>query len=157
MGPSVPPQLVTREFFEITSERLTDNGVLMFNAIGSLAGYRADMIGALYNTIRAVFPQVYLFPARESVNVVFLATRSTDRYDAQRLLREGQARLRDGTVQLPTFIQRLHSLFPNPPPTAAVSPILTDSYAPIQGLIGITPQHRLHPPTPPPAQHPPPR
>jgi spermidine synthase len=157
MGPSVPPQLATKEFFEITSERLTDNGVLMFNAIGSLAGHRADMIGALYNTIRAVFPQVYLFPARESVNVVFLATRSTDHYNAQRLLREGQARVRDGTVRLPTFIQRIHSLFPNPPPTAAVSPILTDSYAPIQGLIGITLQRRIHPHTPPQAQPQPPQ
>jgi spermidine synthase len=141
-GSSIPPQLATKEFFEITAERLTDNGVLMFNAIGSLAGQRADMIGALYNTIRAVYPQVYLFPARESVNVVFLATKSTERYDAQRLLNQAQARMRDGTVSLPTFMQRVHSFVPTPPPAAARSPVLTDSYAPIQGLMGITPQAR---------------
>lgn len=141
-GSSVPPQLASREFFEITSERLTDNGVLMFNAIGSLAGQRADMIGALYNTIHAVFPQVYLFPARESVNVVFLATKTSERYDARRLLEQAQIRIRDGTVTLPTFTHRVRSYVATPPRTAAHSPVLTDSYAPIDGLIGITPQPR---------------
>jgi spermidine synthase len=141
-GTSVPPQLASREFFEIASERLGDGGVLMFNAIGSLGGRRADMIGALYNTIHAVFPQVYLFPARESVNVVFLATKTSERYDARRLLDQAQIRIRDGTVTLPTFTQRVRSYVAIPPRTAAHSPILTDSNAPIDGLFGITPQPR---------------
>jgi spermidine synthase len=146
-GSSVPPQLATREFFESTYERLSQNGVFMFNAIGSIAGQRADMIGALYNTMRVVYPQVYLFPAFESVNVVFLASKSPEYYDATRVLHEAQSRVRDGIVTLPTFIQRAHRFVGVPPPAAARSPILTDSYVPIQGLIGINPQPQQ--PTPP--------
>jgi spermidine synthase len=145
-GPAIPPHLATKEFFQIAFEKLDDDGVLMFNAIGSLAGHRADMIGALYNTLKSVFPQVYLFPARESINVVFLATKSSEPYNAQRLLYEGKIRIREGKARLPTFIQRLTSFVPAPPPAAAVSPILTDDYAPIERLLGASPQSPIHSP-----------
>lgn len=141
-GPAIPPHLTTREFFQIASDRLSDNGVFMFNAIGSLAGRRPDMIGALHNTMRDVFPQVYIVPARTSINVVFLATKYPERYDARRLLHEAQASMRDGTVRLPTFIQRVQSVLFTPPPTAAFSPILTDGHAPVEGLMSVTPHPR---------------
>jgi spermidine synthase len=139
-GPAVPRQLVTKEFFEITYERLGPNGVLMFNVIGSLAGARADMIGALHNTLKTVFPQVYLFPARESINVVFLATKSPMAYDARQVLSEAQARVRHGTVRIPTFTQRAQSFVARPPPAAAFSPVLTDHYVQTRGLGGMLKQ-----------------
>jgi spermidine synthase len=156
-GPAVPQQLVTREFFAIAHERLAPNGLLMFNAIGSLAGARADMIGALHNTLKSVFPQVYLFPARESINVVFLATKSPVAYDAPKVLSEAQARVRHGTVRIPTFIQRVQSFVSRPPPAAPFSPVLTDRYVQTHGLGGILKQSLPSPTaTWPPIEQPPP-
>ncbi len=134
-GPALPPHLATREFFQIASDRLGAQGVLMFNAMGSLRGRGPDLIGALYNTLRAVFPQVYLFPARESQNIVFLATKSSERFDHTRLSREVRARIEDGVVKLPTFAVRAASMVATPPLSAAVSPVLADLQAPVEGLL----------------------
>src|SRR6185503_9627760 len=59
-GSFIPYQLATREFFELASQRLTTNGVLAYNVIGTLQGWRADILGSIYKTMKGVFPQVYL-------------------------------------------------------------------------------------------------
>jgi spermidine synthase len=128
--------LASQEFFTLAAERLNTNGVLTYNAIGTLQGYQAGLIAALYKTMQSVFPQVYLFPARESLNVVLVATKASERYDAPRLVREGQARVRAGKVRLPTFAQRLAAFVDLPPATAARAPLLRDDYAPVEGLLG---------------------
>jgi spermidine synthase len=134
-GSSLPKHLTTKEFFTIASNHLTTNGVLAYNVIGQIHGERASIIGALYRTLKEVFPQVYLFPAIESQNVVMVATKSAERFDAARIQQEGEALLRSGTVTLPTFSKRLQSFWDGTPPMAASSPILTDDYAPIESLL----------------------
>jgi spermidine synthase len=135
-GSSIPPHLTTREFFSIASDRLSTNGVLAYNVIGQVRGWRADFVGALYRTMKEVFPQVYLFPASESLNVVFVGTKSAAVFDAARVTREGVALVRNGTVKLPTFQARLRSFVNVPPATAARSPLLTDDRAPVESLVG---------------------
>jgi len=134
-GSSLPPHLTTREFFTAVRERLTTNGVIAYNVIGRIAGWRANIVGALYRTMNDVFPRVYLFPAKESQNVVLLATVSAERFDAGRLQREAATLLRSGTIKLPTFSARLTSFMNNPPPASAQSPVLTDDHAPIESLL----------------------
>ena len=75
-GSAIPYHLVTKEFFTLARDHLTTNGVLVFNCVGTLYGWQADLLGAITQTLKSVFPQVYLFPARESRNVVLLATKS---------------------------------------------------------------------------------
>ena len=65
-GSSLPPQLTTKEFFTIANEHLTTNGVLGYNVIGQITGYRERLVAALYHTMKEVFPQVYMFPARKA-------------------------------------------------------------------------------------------
>jgi len=135
-GSSIPPHLTTREFFALASSRLITNGVLAYNVIGQVQGWHSDFVGALYRTIKDVFPQVYLFPARESQNVVFVATKLAEPFDAARVRREGAALVRSGAIKLPMFSARIQSFINTPPPGAATSAVLTDDRAPVEGLLG---------------------
>jgi spermidine synthase len=134
-GSSVPPHLTTKEFFLLARSRLTTNGVMGYNVIGQTRGLNADFVGGLYRTMREVFPQVYLFPSTTTQNVVLMATRSTERFDAARVRREGQALMRSGRITLPEFEARLEAFDNNTPPTASRSPVLTDDRARVEGLL----------------------
>jgi len=135
-GSSIPPHLTTKEFFAISSERLTTNGVLAYNVIGQVRGWHADFVGALYRTMKEVFPQVYLFPAVESQNVVVIATKSAEPFNAARLQRTAAALLSAGKIRMPSFSARLRSFVNVPPATAGRSPVLTDDRAAVESLLG---------------------
>jgi spermidine synthase len=134
-GSFIPYHLATREFFELANRHLATNGVLAYNVIGSLQGWRVDILGSVYQTMKAVFPQVYLFPARESLNVVIIATKSGQRIDLTALQQRAGALTRTGRVTLPTFHARLQALRAEPPPNYQRCQVLTDDYAPTDGLL----------------------
>jgi spermidine synthase len=134
-GSSIPPHLTTKEFFMRASSHLTTNGVVAYNIIGQVQGWNADIVGALFRTMREVFPQVYLFPATETQNVVLIATRSAERFDAARVQKEAAALVRNQTVTHPLFAERLQSFSATPPATAARSPVLTDVRSGVEGLL----------------------
>ncbi|MGH7972018.1 MAG: spermidine synthase, partial [Limisphaerales bacterium] len=69
-GPSIPQHLATKEFFELARDHLTTNGVVAYNVIGTLTSWHAEIVGSMYRTLKSVFPQVYLFPAQTSQNIV---------------------------------------------------------------------------------------
>src|SRR2546426_521376 len=75
-GSFIPYHLATKEFFEMANQHLTTHGVVAYNVIGTLQGWRADIPGSVYKTMKSVFPNVYLFPATESLNVVIIGTKS---------------------------------------------------------------------------------
>lgn len=133
-GSSLPQHLATREFFELTRDRLATNGVLAYNVIGNIVGERANLIGSIYRTLGTVFPQVYLFPARTSQNVVLLATTARGRAELYGLRQRAGALLQNRRVTLPGFRERLDRLYPSLPPNLARCPILTDDFAPVEGL-----------------------
>jgi spermidine synthase len=134
-GSSLPRQLTTKEFFDTASAHMGMNGILGYNVIGQIRGDRASIIGALYKTMSAVFPQVYMFPAIESQNVVFICTKSPERFDAARMNQEAEALIAEKIVTLPTFRERVTAYWPGVPPAAATSPLLTDDYGPIESLL----------------------
>jgi len=134
-GSSLPRQLTTKEFFTLASQHLSTNGVFAYNVIGQIKGFRATLIGAMYRTLSEVFPHVYMFPAVESQNVVFVATKSAEPFNYVRASVEAYKLKDSGTVTLPTFTLRVKSLMDQRPPTADTSPLLTDDYAPIDSLL----------------------
>jgi spermidine synthase len=134
-GSSIPPHLTTKEFFKIASDHLGTNGVMAYNIIGQIHGWNSEFVGALYKTMKDVFPQVYLFPAVESQNVVLVATKSSERYDLARALREGGVLVRSDRIKLPAFSTRLRSFSNTPPPGAARATTLTDDRAPVESLL----------------------
>jgi len=134
-GSSLPPELTTREFFAIANEHLNANGVLGYNVIGQISGYRDGLIAAMYRTMKEVFPQVYLFTANESENVVMIATKSSVRYNKTRVESAGRALMEGGVVKLPTFAKRLENFWETAPPKAAEAVVLTDEFSPIESLM----------------------
>jgi spermidine synthase len=133
-GSGIPQHLATREFFEIVRDHLSTNGVVAYNVIGSMGGWRADIVGAVYRTLRTVFPQVYCFPARSSQNIVLLGTKAPQRADLAGLRQRAEFLMRSQRIRLPAFRERLESFQSLPPVKANQSPILTDDYAPVEGL-----------------------
>ena len=135
-GSSLPPHLTTKEFFTLADKHLGTNGVLAYNVIGQIEGWRANVIGAIYRTMKEVFPQVYLFPAEDSQNVVLIGTKSRELFDYMRVRREADFLLRSGTMRHPSFNGRLRSFMSRAPSCAPRSPVLTDDFAPIERLLG---------------------
>lgn len=72
IGSDIPRHLTTMEFFRTARARLTRHGVLVANLQGAPLNPR---FGSMVETIRRVFPVVYLFSCAESPNVVVVATR----------------------------------------------------------------------------------
>ncbi|HVV71072.1 MAG TPA: fused MFS/spermidine synthase, partial [Verrucomicrobiae bacterium] len=133
-GPSIPQHLATKEFFELARAHLTTNGVVAYNVIGSLNSWHAEIVGAMYRTLKSVFPQVYVFPAQTTQNIVLIATRAEVHADLNMLRPRAQLLTRTGRASLPGFAARMERMQTLPPPSAARSPVLTDDYAPVEGL-----------------------
>ena len=135
-GSAIPQHLATKEFFELVHDHLGTNGVVAFNVIGTVSGWRADIVGAIYRTLNTVFPRVYLFRASSSLNIVMVATKSAAKVDLNTLRGRATFLIQNGRVTLPGFRERLERFQDQPPANAARSPILTDDYAPVEGLSG---------------------
>lgn len=134
-GTHIPFHLATKEFFTLASENLTEDGVLVFNVIGSYTGWRSDIIGSMYATMKSVFPQVYHFPASDTRNIVMLATRDRQGLTSA-ILRAKVDALRKARPNLPKhFGVRLARIRTTPPPSARNARVLTDNFAPPGGLL----------------------
>ncbi len=76
-GHYIPPHLLTTEFFATLKERLSPNGVIFLNYIGSLDTFGRTMTGSLTKTITTVFPNHQLLPLQSSSerdlqNIIFV-------------------------------------------------------------------------------------
>ena len=136
-GSFLPQHLVTQEFFTLAHRHLTTNGVLAYNVIGNLRGWRADLIGAIYRTLKTVFPQVHMFQATDSQNVVLVATRSEKVLDFNQLHQRAGVLMQQKRIRLPRFRQQLNNFRSAAPPTAGRSPVLKDDFAPVDGLLRV--------------------
>lgn len=134
-GAFIPYHLATREFFELARDRLTTNGVVAYNAIGTLNAWHSDVIGSLHQTLREVFPQVYLFPAVSSQNIVLIATRDARRRTRLELEQMARTLQTSGRVRMPEFLNRVRVLREQPPGHFARCGVLTDDFAPVDGLL----------------------
>lgn len=70
--PYIPWHLTTREFFQVTYDHLTEDGVLVIN-VGRGPGDRR-LINAISSTIASVFPSVYVVDIPGTFNSILYAT-----------------------------------------------------------------------------------
>jgi spermidine synthase len=134
-GASIPPHLVTKEFFEIAKSHMTTNGVMAYNVITTLRDWNTDMVGAMYRTMKEVFPQVYWFEATSSRNAVLIATQSPTRIELPALKERAAEFVKTNKLVLPGFLERLNNFKPQAPANFQRCPILSDDFAPVEGLI----------------------
>lgn len=133
-GPAIPVHLATKEFFALVAARLGTNGVLAYNVVGTLHGHQRNLVGSIYKTMKTVFPQVYLFPAASSMNVVLIGTKSPERMAPAQLKQRADAFVKARAQAPPWFIKRVSAFRAEPPANVASCPVLTDNYAPVEGL-----------------------
>lgn len=133
-GSEIPQHLATREFFELARGRLGTNGALAYNIITTSRIGGVDAGLAVARTLREVFPQVYSFRARESLNVVLIAVRDARRLSmAELMLRAGQARS-GGWGPPGGLVERLGTFHTGLPATVTRAPVLRDDHAPVESL-----------------------
>ena len=70
--PYIPPQLTTREFFQIAVDHLNPDGALAIN-VGRAPGDRR-LINGLATTIGALFPSIYVMDIPDTFNSILYAT-----------------------------------------------------------------------------------
>jgi spermidine synthase len=133
-GSAIPQHLATKEFFQLARDRLGTNGVIAYNVIGTLNGWQADLVGAIHRTLNSVFPRVYIFQATSTQNLVLVATKSNAKVDLNGLRQRASFLAQNNLIKLPAFHSRMDRFQAQPPPKAANSPVLTDDYAPVEGL-----------------------
>jgi spermidine synthase len=120
-GDTIPPHLVTRQFFETVTAHLTDGGVFHFHCIFG----RSRLLPALEKTIGSVFGSVLVSNGEIlASNVALITSKETI---AERAKNSPASRL----PSLPAYIA---SLEPNATVPTDV-PLLTDDYAPVDLLV----------------------
>lgn len=134
-GSYIPYTLVTKEFFALAKERLTPNGVLAYNVIGSIYGGPRDIVTAIYKTMKVVFRQIYMFPASTSRNVVLIANDSGDMLTGQQLEQKAELIMAGRNKGFPDLKSRLKNLRTGAPLGLGRARVLTDDFAPIDGLL----------------------
>lgn len=142
---SIPFHLTTREFLELTRERLAEDGIVAANLIGAVEGPRSELIRSMHRTWRAVFEDLAVYPVptgngavdlRAFGNVEFIA--SVDRGVLPP--RGGDASLLERELPAGVLDQELRSLL-QARYVAQVEhddvPILTDDLAPVDSLLQV--------------------
>jgi hypothetical protein len=133
--PYIPFHLTTVEFFQLTYDHLTENGVLAINVGRTPTNF--TLVDALAATVQQVFPTVFLLdepgPPGTLGNTLLVATKSpvtlenTLLANVQMLPATLPAEFRDFALEA-TQVARVAT----PPSTA---PILTDDHAPVEQIV----------------------
>jgi spermidine synthase len=137
---AIPFHLFTTEFMELARSRLNPGGVIMTNAIGSIAGARSRLFRSVYRTYRAVFPTVLVHPVilggdeDDSAvrNLILVATEGAA--PAKPFLVDRWNEIRSRYPLAPDLTQQIRDRHDRPIPIDGV-PTLTDQYAPTDALL----------------------
>jgi len=132
----VPFHLLTREFFELLHDRLSENGVVVSNLIASLVGDTSDLFWAEYKTVQEVFPSLYVFRTSKSgpgwvQNVILVASKDPEVLTNEDVARRGAA---VNSVDSPELEAFADNLWGETPDTDGL-PLLTDDYSPVEMLL----------------------
>jgi spermidine synthase len=137
----IPFHLMTLEYFQLLDKRLTSDGVIISNNIGSMTGDRSDIVRAVYKTISQILPSVYVFPTEHNSgnlqNVMLAAMKSpTVEYskDELRQLASNNDNNNHNSSTALADLDYLEHLYEAELKTSDV-PLLTDQFAPVEILI----------------------
>lgn len=136
----VPFHLMTLEYFQLLDKRLTSDGIIISNNIGSMTGDRSDIVRAAYKTISQVFPTVYVFPTEHNSgnlqNIMLAAMKSPTEYseDELRQLASNNHNNNHNSSTALADLDYLEHLYEAELETNDV-PLLTDQFAPVEILI----------------------
>ena len=124
---SIPYQLTTQESAQKMHDILNEDGVVILNIISSIEGDSGKFFRSEYATFKAVFPQLFVYPLRDSKNgntiqnIFLIALKSKDKIYP----------LTSDEIDINNRLEKFwHKDIPND------LPILTDDFAPVDYYIG---------------------
>ena len=124
---SIPYQLTTQESAQKMHDILNEDGVVILNIISSIEGDSGKFFRSEYATFKAVFPQLLVYPLRDSKNgntiqnIFLIALKSKDKIYP----------LTSDEIDINNRLEKFwHKDIPND------LPILTDDFAPVDYYIG---------------------
>lgn len=127
--PYIPWHLTTREFFQLTYDRLDDNGVLVVN-VGRAPDDRS-LIDGLVGTIGTIYPSIYVMDLPNSFNSIIYATRQPTRIEN---LYANLLELYGRPATSPLLIKSLERVVVNQQPVPDTATVFTDDWAPIEWI-----------------------
>ena len=130
---AIPFHLTTREFLQEVKRKLTPNGIVVSNIIGSVQGADSKLFRSILKTLQTEFAQTYVFPVEGVSNIIVIATQTKDHLGKQEVIRRARHLEEQHKVHFP-LEQFAHTYVLDPIPTDDV-PVLTDDYAPVDGLL----------------------
>lgn len=119
-GDTIPPHMVTREFFTEVANHLTERGTVHFHC----AFHTSPVLPAIHETVRSVFPSVLRMEGE------ILASRFPLMFDKDVLAERAKT---PPAAHFPHLQEYIAALTPERVPGNV--PILTDDYAPVDTLI----------------------
>ena len=127
--PYIPWHLTTLEFFQLVSDRLTEQGAVGIN-VGRAPGDRR-LIDGIVTTLQQVFPSVYVMDVPDSFNSIIFATQqptSTENLFINLFELSGRDDIH------PLLIESLQVTALNLQPMPQPSTVFTDDLAPIEWI-----------------------
>ena len=125
--PYIPPNLTTREFFQICADHLTDNGVLVIN-IGRAPNDRR-LINDLGATILSVLPSAHVMDIPNTFNSMLFATRQPSTRDN---LAANLILLMQNPQSSPLLVRSAQVAYTSLQPDPAGGTVYTDDLAPVE-------------------------
>lgn len=128
--PYIPWHLTTMEFFGEVKDRLVADGVLVINVARIFEDRR--LLDALYQTIRSVFPSVYIVDLPNTLNSIIFATKAET--DPENLIRNYiSLSQKEGTPSVLLSALEIAITSQQSPPKTGM--VLTDDRAPVEWII----------------------
>jgi predicted membrane-bound spermidine synthase len=129
--PYIPPQMTTREFFQMVFNHLTSDGAMVINV--GRSPIDRELIDSLYNTIRAVFPSAFVMDVPSTFNSIIYATVQTTSWVN---LHENFSSLLQQADTPPLLLEALQIALQNQASEPALDPklIFTDDLSPIERI-----------------------
>ena len=127
--PYIPWHLTTIEFFQLVSDRLTDQGAVGIN-VGRAPGDRR-LIDGIVTTLQQVFPSVYVMDVPDTFNSIIFATQQPTSTDNLYINYYELSKLEDVH---PLLLESLQVSALNLKPLPEPSTIFTDDLAPIEWI-----------------------
>jgi spermidine synthase len=125
--PYIPPHLTTQEFFELTRDHLSTDGVLVVNV--GRSPIDRTLIDQIASTIQTVFPSVYVVDVPESFNTMIYATMQPTQFANL----HANLDLLKADAQTPALLlESMQVAIDNARPTPARGVVYTDDRSPIE-------------------------
>jgi spermidine synthase len=128
--PYIPWHLTTKEFFEVTSQHLVDDGVLAMN-VGRAPNDRS-LIDALVTTLMTVYPSVHVMDIPNTFNSMVYATVQPTTFE--NLATNLDNLVARGDVH-PLLLDSVYRVLLNQQPSPTPTTVFTDDRAPVEFII----------------------